>query len=808
MFKNYVKTAFRNLLKNKGFTTINVLGLALGLATCLLIVLYVIDELSYDRYNLKADRIYRVNDDIKFNHNAVSSAASAAPLAATLVSTFPEVEKAVRFDTYGTPSSVKKGTQNIDEKNITYCDPTVFDIFTLPMINGDPARALIEPNSVVITERTAKKYFNSTNVIGKTLLFDNINNYKITGVIKDIPEQSHFKFDFFISMATFPASKETTWLNTSYQTYVLLKPGADYKKLEGKLSKIVSTYIATELRNVVHAKFDRFERSGNYFRLNLIPIKDIHLQSNRQDELGPNGNAEYVYIFSAVAVFILLVACINFMNLSTARSSSRAREVGVRKVLGSPRKYLVAQFLTESIMVALVAVVIALFADRALLPLFNQVSGKNIVVSNQLLAWLLPVSFILVFVIGALAGTYPAFFLSGFQPVDVLKGKIAKGFNGGGLRNFLVVFQFSISIFLIVGTLVIYNQLKYIQNKDLGYNRDHVLVVKNVSVLGDHAKGFKQEIKQLPGVINATLSGFTPTSGYENGGTMFKSPTLDSKSGILIQQWSADEDYIRTLGMKLVSGRDFSSQMATDSKAIIINETAARILGFADPLNQQLYRASDNAGKIIRSHRIIGVIKDFNFNSLRQNITPLVIVYQDDNSALNIRVNSANVSRALANIKAVWDKFSPNQQFNYSFMDQDFDAIYRSEQRMGTIFISFTMLAIIIACLGLFGLAAYAAEQRTKEIGIRKVLGADVSTIVNLLSRDFMKLVFLAIVISSPFAWWAMHSWLQDFAYHQDIKWWLFIIAGGAAILIAFITISFQSIKAALVNPVKSLRSE
>ncbi len=808
MIKNYIKTAYRSLIKNRGFSAINILGLALGLAICLLIVFYVYDELSYDRYNAKVDRIYRLNNDIKFGGVENSYAVSPAPVAAALKSDFPEIEQVFRFRDRG-GFQVKKGNQNIQEPRMIYADASLFDVFTLPMIDGNSANALMEPHSVVITERTAKKYFNRTNVVGQVLTFNDTALYKITGVIANIPTQSHFNYDFFISMATLDESKEQAWFSNNFNTYVLLRPGVDYKKLEARLPEFLQKHAAAQLQSIIHLTFEAFEQSGNYFRLSLLPLKKIHLESNRVAELSPNGNIEYVYIFSAIALFILLIACINFMNLSTARSSNRAREVGVRKVLGSPRKYLIAQFLTESIMVTLVGAILAVFVAWALLPLFNEMSGKELTVTFPLMMELLPALFGFIIIIGFLAGSYPALFLSGFQPIEVLKGKLARGFKGGGLRSFMVVFQFAISIFLIISTLVIYNQLKYIQSKDLGYDREHVLIVKNVWALGDKAKTFKQEIKQLSGVENATLTGALPTADYGNSTSFFKDQVIDQKRAITSQDWSVDEDYISTLGIKIAAGRNFSRDMLTDSTAVIINEAAAKLLGFPDPLNQLLYAPRDSYASKFQAFHIIGVTKNFNFRSLRDNVTPLILELNEERGALSIRMKAGtDISSMLAQVKDKWNNMSPNQQFSYSFMDEDFDALYRSEQRIGKLFISFTSLAIIIACLGLFGLSAYAAEQRTKEIGIRKVLGANMATLVSMLSKDFIKLVIIAILIATPLAWVAMQKWLQGFAYRQNISWWDILLAGFAAIVIAFLTISFQSIKAALTNPIKSMRTE
>jgi len=807
MIKNYIKTAFRSLFKNKGFTAINVLGLALGLATCLLIVFYVFDELSYDRYNVNADRIYRVNNDIKFGGNENSYSESPAPTAAALKADFPEIEQVMRFRQRG-GNQVKKGNQNIQEDNMVYADPSTFDVFTLPMIDGKPSAALKETHSVVITEKMALKYFNTTSAVGKVLTFNDSALYKVTGVIKNIPKQSHFDFDFLISMPTLAESRDDAWFSNNFDTYVLLRPGVDYKKFEAKLPGFLRKHAGPQLQSILHMSFDKLEQGGSYFRLSLFPLKKIHLESTTKYDLGNKGDIKVVYIFSAIAIFILLIACVNFMNLSTARSSNRAKEVGVRKVLGSPRKYLIAQFLTESIMVTLVAAIIAVLVAWAFLPLFNQMSGKELTITSQIVGWLLPVLILFIIVVGCIAGSYPALFLSGFQPIEVLKGKLASGFKGGMLRSSLVVFQFAISILLIIGTIVIYNQLKYIQSKDLGYDREHVMVVNRVWTLGNKAKTFKEEIKKLAGVKSATLSGFLPTSGYNNNSSLFKDPVLDPKKAMQSSIWNVDEDYLPTLGIKLTAGRNFSNQMKTDTSAIIINEAAAQQLGFANPLNQLLYLPMDSKASIMKPFHIIGVIKDFNFKSLRESVTPLILFDIEDTGSLSIRMSSADIPGLMAQVKNKWASMSPNLQFEYSFMDEDFDGLYRSEQRVGKISIAFTSLAIVIACLGLFGLAAYAAEQRTKEIGIRKVLGASISTIVGMLSKDFIKLVLFAIVLASPLAWWGMSKWLEGFAYRQNFQWWVVALAGAAAIVIAFVTISFQSIKAALTNPVKSLKSE
>lgn len=807
MLLNYLKIAFRSLRKRKGFTAINTIGLALGLATCMLIVFYVADELSYDCFYTHADRIYRINNDIKFGGNEKSYTTSPAPLAAVLASEYPQVEKVVRMRENGS-FSIRKGSQNIQEMRGVYVDSTFFSVFNQQALAGDITHALTQPGTMVITESRAMKYFGKTQVVGETLLVNGTIPFKVTGVIKDMPAQSHFRFDLFVSMGSLDESKDQAWLSNNFQTYILLKEGVDARSFEKVFAQIMKKYAGPQVQAYLHTSIAEFEGQGNYYRMNLTGIKDIHLKSNRAGEFSSNGNIQYVYIFSVIAGFILLIACVNFMNLSTARSAGRAREVGVRKVLGSPRKQLIAQFLSESLLITFIAAVLAVIIAALLLPLFNHVSGKEIHLGIQSVKWLVPALLVTVLLVGCLAGSYPAFFLSSFQPVEVLKGKISAGFKGGGLRSFLVVFQFAISVFLIIGTIVIYNQIQYIRHKDLGYNRDQVLVVHHLDNLGSRAEVLKQQVKQLPGVRNVTMTAYLPTLKNRSSSTMFRSAAMEQDKAVHSQIWWVDEEYVSALGLQLKAGRNFSREMGLDSSAVIINESAARLMGETDPLGKELYLPRDNMLKTVKPFHIIGVIKDFNFNSLRDNITPLALFYGPDPSVLGIKVSSEDAGAMLAQLKNKWNKLVPETQMVYSFMDEDFDADYRAEQRVGTISVSFTVLAILIACLGLFGLAAYAAEQRTKEIGIRKVLGADVSTIVAMLSADFIKLVAIAILIATPLAWLAMQQWLQGFAYRQHIQWWVLVLAAFAAVFIAFVTISFQSVKAALTNPVKSLKSQ
>lgn len=808
MLKNYLKVAWRNLLNNRGFSAINISGLAIGIGTCLLITLYVLDELSFDKFNDKADRIYRVNADINFGGTLEKLAVAPDPLAFTMVREYPQVENAVRFRNYGS-SVVRKGDQNIKEDRIIYADATLFDVFTLPMIAGNPHTALAEPNTVVITEGIAEKYLGTKQALGKVLRFDNKSDYKVTGVIRNMPANSHFRFDFFVSMAGSEESKQNNWVSFNFNTYLLLKKGVNPKAFEKKFQEVQDKYMFPQAMQLMNISKDEFEKSGSYIKLSLVPLTDIHLRSDQIGELGPNSDMQFVYIFSAVALLILAIACVNFMNLSTARSANRAKEVGVRKVLGTQRINLINQFLTESVVMSLLAFVIGYIIAVTLLPFFNDLSGKELSLSVTDHPVLLPVLIGCSVVVGILAGSYPAFYLSSFQPIKVLKGSVGSGFKSSSFRSVMVIFQFSISIALIVGTIIIYKQLNYIQKKKLGFNKEQVLILKDTYVLGKKLESFKNEALRQPYVVSATVSGYLPVPSSRSENILFPEGIIDPKKSISMQHWEVDADYIKTLGMQVVKGRDFSKELATDSNAIIINEAATRIMGITDPVGKTLGQMEDiNDPSSMKKYTIIGVVKDFNYESLRNNIGALSMMLRPSTSHISLRIKTTNIAGVVKSMENLWRKMAPGEAFTYSFLDEDFNAVYRAEQRMGNLFIAFALLAIFIACLGLFGLATYAAEQRTKEIGIRKVLGASVSNIVNMLSKDFLRLVLIAAFIAIPFAWWAMNKWLQDFAYRITISWWVFVVAALIAIAIALVTVSFQAIKAALANPVKNLRTE
>jgi putative ABC transport system permease protein len=801
MLKNQFKIALRNLSKYKAFTAINLLGLAIGLATCLLITLYVCDELSYDRYNKNADHIYRINADFQLNGSVFNRRTTPAAMAPVLVREYPQIQQAVRIFDEG-KMLVKKGTETLAEQDCVYADSNFFQVFTLPLIAGDPNTALIQPESIVISETMAKKYFNSTDIIGKTLLINKETYYKVTGVMADMPAQSHVHYHFIKAMSGLADSRNPNWMTVNFITYILARPGVDRKTIEGCLAQATRKYAEPQLVGFIHSSLDDLEKKGDHFRFVAIPLTDIHLHSTLSDEKEPTGNAEYVYIFIVIAAFILLIACVNFMNLSTARSAGRAREVSVRKVLGAHRGGLISQFLVESVLMAFSAMILAVVLVLLLFPYFKSLTGKQEVLGLFSMAWLLPCLIIATLIVGLLAGSYPAFFLSSFQPRKVLKSNLAIGFRGGWIRNSLVVFQFAIAITLIVGTIVIYRQLDYMRSRKLGYDREQVLILHDTYSLGSHARAFRDALLKMPDVKSVTITEFLPTSVIEETQVYSKDAGNSPGNSAGLDTWSIDADYFPTLGMGMATGRNFSPDQPTDSSAIIINETAARLLGFSDPLRENLYQH--------RAMKIIGVVRDFNAGSLRTMIKPLVFRLAPRYGAVAIRIDTRDVSNLVSRIEDQYHALDNMEQepFSYSFMDDDFNRLYHAEQQTGRIFATFASFAIIIACLGLFGLMTYAAEQRTREIGIRKVLGAGVTNIVSMLCSDFLKLVLLATIIAAPLAWWGMHKWLQDFAYRTNIAWWIFAAAGICAILITLTTVSFQAIKAAMANPVKSLRSE
>jgi putative ABC transport system permease protein len=809
MIKNYLKIAWRNLVKNKVFSFINIAGLATGLACFTLIALYVVDEMSYDRYNEKASRTYRVDSDIRMGGTEQKLAVCSDPMGATLKNDYPQVEQYTRIYASDGPKRIKKGNVFITEQNVANADSTFFDVFTLPAISGNTKTALNEPNTVVVTETMAQKYFGSMDVVGKTIETNENGStlYKVMAVIKDMPRNSHFILDLIFSMDNVDY-EWGNYLSHNFQTYIVLQKGTSPKEFSNNFSQVIEKYIMPQAKQVMQiTSISDFEKSGNKLEYSLMPLLDIHLRSDKIAELGANSSMQYVYIFSAVAIFILLIACINFMNLSTARSSSRAKEVGIRKVLGTEKKALIRQFLTESILTAIIALAISLLIAWLALPFFNDISGKSLALTQLFRGSFLLFFLLLPLAVGLLAGSYPAFFLSSFQPIMVLKGKFNAGIKRSYLRSSLVVFQFATSIFLIIGTIVVYKQLHYIQTKKLGFNKDQVLIINGTGALREKGNAFMNEVLKTKGVVNGTFSGYLPVSSSSRSDNTFsKEAVMDSKNGFNMQTWTIDENYIGTMGMEIVKGRNFSKDFGNDSTAMIINESTAGLLGYNDPLGKKIF-SNDGKG-VMTAYTIIGVVKNFHYESLRQNIYPLSFTLGRSRWATSFKISTSDIYGLVKQVETIWKSMVPAMPFSYRFLDDAFDNMYRAEQRIGKVAMSFAVLAILIASLGLFGLVTYMSEQRRKEIGVRKVLGASVSNIVSMLSKDFLKLVLIAAVVAFPVAWWFMHQWLQDFAYRIDIGWWIFGVAGVIALLIAILTVSFQAIKAAIANPVKSLRTE
>ncbi|HLZ15683.1 MAG TPA: ABC transporter permease, partial [Cyclobacteriaceae bacterium] len=800
MLRNYFTIAFRNLKKHRFYTFINILGLATGIAACLVIVLYVTSELNYDRYHRDADRIYRVNCEIKFGANHLNLAVAPAPLADALRTDYPEVEHAARFWNGGSVL-IKRTDQNIKETEVVYADSSIFSVFTIPFLQGNPKQALRDPFTMVISKNAADKYFPNENPIGQTLIVENKDNYKITGVYENIPSASHFHFDIMLALVSTDYNKDQNWLSNNFTTFIKLRQGTNYKNLEAKLPKMIDTYAGPQARLALGNDFtmEKFRASGNKLAWTLMPLTDIHLHSDLTAELGVNSDIIYVYLFSAVALFILGIAGINFMNLSTARSANRAKEVGVRKVMGSLRSHLVRQFLTESILLSLLSLFIGLLVAWMALPLFNELSNKqlSLPLGNNLF-WAIATGSTLV--IGVLAGIYPSLFLSAFKPVNVLKGNLALGMKSGSVRSALVVFQFSISIILIIGTIAVNYQLNYIQNKKIGFNKAQVIIIKDTYGLGKQVQSFKDEVLKDSRIISGTISGFLPVSGTNrNDNTHWpfgSQPTQDNM--VSLQCWRVDYDYVKTLGMKIKIGRDFSKEFPSDSNAVILNEAAIQLFGYKnDPLGKKISTFKNNITPgATNDFSIVGVVEDFHFESLKQTITPLAFFLSKSTGLISFRFEAKDTKEVISSIEKTWKAIAPDMPFSYSFLDQDFGRMYSSEQRLGKIFVVFAGLAIIIACLGLFALTAFTSEQRTKEIGIRKVLGASVSSIIVLLSREFGKLILIAFVIAVPIAWYGIDWWLKSYSYKVEVGAIVYLLAGVGAFAIALFTMGYQSMKA------------
>lgn len=804
MLKNYIKVAVRNLLRYKVYSVMNIVGLALGMTCTILLALFVQHELSYDNYFPEVDKMYRVAAEFKMAGQESDFATSPPILAQIVKEEIPGIEKTVRFRVRGS-QIIKHNEISFNESRICYVDNSVIDVFALDLINGDRENPLVEPNSIIISNKIAEKYFGEINPIGKTITLNNNLDCKVTGVYKEIPQNTHFIFDFMISMPTLKESEQVNWLSNNFQTYLIINSGIKPEFVEKRLNELLEKYMGPELEQAMGITIAQLKEKGDGAAYYLQKVENIHLHSDIGAELGVNSDIKYVYIFSIIALFILIIACVNFINISTARSSTRAKEVGIRKVLGSYKKGLVRQFITESFITTIISLIVAMGLIEILMPYFNNLTGKQLVMeyfNNQFILFFLVAILV---VIGFLAGSYPAFVLSSYSPVQALSGKAKIGTRSGGLRSGLVVFQFTASIIMIISTIVVINQLDYIQNKKLGYNKENVITLNFTYLLGDQVQTFKQKMLQNSEISNASVSGFLPVPSGFNQSMIW--PGSSSEDGVSVQTWDVDHDYIPTMGMKIVKGRDFSREFSTDSTAVILNQAAVKLFNLENPIGTKITRPISLQGDVM-VYEIIGVVEDFHYQSLRNNIGPLAMFSGDNNGIIAFRTNTADVSSVITKLKETWNEMAPGQPFNYSFLDERFNNMYNAEQRISEIFGTFAIFAIFIGCLGLFSLSAFTAEQKTKEIGIRKILGSSIMSIVYMLSREFIKLVGIAIVIASPIAYYFMTNWLNDFEYRTDISVTIFIVAGLISIAIAVLTVSYHALKAASANPVESLRNE
>ena len=812
MIRNHLKIAIRQILKQKFYALINVAGLALSVACCLLIYLYIQHELSYDQHHKNADQLYRLALDINLNQSVGKGVALPPPAGKTLVDDFPEIVNSARLNPFffnaGTNLvRLEEQEQSVFQENFVYIDHSFTEMFNFPKIGGDRNTWLLEPFTVIITQKIADRFFPDADPVGRYLILndDKVNQrYQVTGVVEDIPDNSHFHFDYFMSMTTLEDSEANNWVFNNYHTYVQLAEGTDFEALNRKLPEWGLQYLGPQFREQMKIDLAEVRKMGSRYDFFLQPLADIHLNSKDfKPTLEANGDIRYISLFLVIGLFLLLIAIVNFVNLSTARSTNRGKEVGVRKVLGSFKKQLVGQFLTESILVCLIGFGIGLVIAHLAQPYFMELSGKNLRIPYENPAFL-PTLLLMAVLIGVVAGAYPAFYLSGFNPISVLKGKLNFGSNSGWLRKSLVVVQFAISAGLIIGSLIVFQQMQFIQNKKIGFEKDQVLLIHDTYTLDDQAYTYKDELKTLPGVESASVSSYLPLDGgFRNTIMFYEENKTDAADQIPIQTWSVDHDYIPTLEMNILAGRNFEKDRISDSTAVILNETAVQQMGIEDPLGKRI-----KSPFIGGEYTIIGVVEDFNFESLRDEMKGLGLFFGRNNSTVSVKVSSKNIDRMIFEAERLWKKFAPHQAFRYSFLDERFDQMYDGERRSANLFSIFTLVAIFIACLGLFALATFTAEQRTKEIGIRKVLGAPVLGLVNLLSKDYLKLVGVGLLIASPLAYYFMNQWLQGFEYRISIAWWTFLIAGAGAIFIAFLTVSYQSIKAALMNPIDSLRNE
>jgi putative ABC transport system permease protein len=806
MVKKYLLIAFRNAWRNKGYTLINLLGLAIGITSSIIILLFVLDEVSFDRHNEHFRDIYRITIKGKIQGNEIEAALSNAPMGATLKSDFPEVEEFTRLFTFDGDPIVRYENKVFIEENFYYADSTFFNVFTAPLLFGDPEGLLNRPNTVVLTEEIARKYFGNQDPVGSLLkVGQREENFEVTGVVKGFPENSHFRFSMLGSMSSIYLADVTRWLGNNNYTYIRLRPGYEPAELEAKFPDLIAQHMGTELEEILGLTMEEFLAAGNTYGYFLQPLKDIHLNSDLQFEIDPGGSRASVIIFSIIAVFLILIASINFMNLSTASAAKRATEVGIRKAAGAEKKQLIWQFLTESFLTTLMALILAVVLVELFLPAFNNLAGKDLqMLSLGPLRITLGLLLIGVFV-GFASGSYPAFFLSTFKPVDVLKSGAMRGARGSLLRRALVTFQFVVTIVLFICTMVVNRQMKYLQEKDLGFNKENLVVIDRAYVLEEQIGAFRQELLKNPAIEQVSLSSAVP--GGLIGDNAFLPEGASTDETHAINNIFADWFFHDTYELEMVEGRWFDMENPTDSFAMIISESAAKALSFEDPLNQRLY--TQFGEDTDRPHPIIGVVKDFHFQSLHQKIRPLIIQFNRENFyQMSVRISGNNTGLTLEYIEKTWNSFREQQPIHMTFLEEDLAVLYDNENKTAVVFNIFSILAIFIAALGLLGLASFSAAQRTKEVGIRKAMGASISSVLLVLSREFIWLILAATLAAWPLGYFFMKDWLQDYPSRISLEPRIFLVSTLLAFLIAAITVLLRVYQAASMNPVKSLRYE
>jgi putative ABC transport system permease protein len=806
MFRNLLKHSLRSFKRQRAYIVINILGLSIGIACSLLIALFVINQASFDRFNVKKDRIFRAILNGKIGGQEVTIATSAPVMGPVMVKEFPEVESFLRLHGMG-PTTLVYKDQTFTEDRMVEADSSFFDFFTIPVIKGDPANMLNAPRKIVLSESTAKKIFGDENPIDKFIRIGNDSTkYIVSGVMADIPANSHFEANIILSYMTEPQSTSTRWMNNNISTYFLLKPNTNYKIINDKLPALLVRYVGPELQQYLGASMEDFEKQGNKYRFYLQNLKDIHLDNTIQQEFKPATDPKFLIIFSSIAILIVLIAAINFMNLSTAQAARRAKEVGIKKIGGSTRAMLITQFLSESFLLSFIALILALIFIKLTIPFFNNLLGTSLDLSLFKKWFTLPLLFLLAILTGFLSGSYPALFLSSFNPYDVLKGSVKNSMKNGKLKRVLVVFQFTVSILLIVGTLIMYRQINYMLNKDVGFNKEQLVIINRADVLGTKMKAFKETVKNIPGVVNIASSTSVPnrvnnTNGYGIDGRK-------DESFLLVTNW-VDYNYLDTYGMTLARGRFFNESYSSDQQACLVNESAIKNFGITD-ISSTRFIEPDDAGKS-RYFQVLGVVGNFNFESLRNPIQPYIFRFQDDGmfwGYLTVRLNAGNYAKTISAIESKWKEFTGNQPLQYYFLDKDFGEMYAQDKQNAQMAVVFAILAIFIAALGLFGLTSFTVEQRTKEIGVRKAMGSSIGGIFVEISKEIVILVSISALIAWPVIYYLAGKWLQNFYYRISPGVFSFIAGLTIAMGIAMLTISYRVIRAARVNPAQSLKYE